>query len=259
MEWIIASITFGVLFLFALLYCFSLLLSNKKKEKASYDKGAGDTFDWILKAGYAQKKTEFALLNKKAKKGEVVLVGDSLTDNYPINECFIDKGYRVYNRGIGGDTTEGLKKRLEESVFALSPSVVVLLIGINDFAFIKEATPSSIASSIQAIVKEIQEKAPEASIILEGLYPVNKSADSKIDRASVDNKDNKLIGEVNALLEKTPGVIFLSLDEVLKDENGELRLDYTREGLHLNADGYFAITPYIDQAIRKARGYKHVQ
>ena len=259
MEWVIASIVFGLLFLFSLLYCFSLSFANKKKEKDSYDKGAGDTFKWILEAGYKQKKAEFALLDEKAKKGEVVLVGDSLTDNYPVNECFLDKDYRVYNRGIGGDTSEGLKKRLEESVFLLSPSVVVLLIGINDFALESGSTPSSIASSIEWIVEEIHKKLPETSIILEGLYPVNKSDEEKIDRGSVDNKDNKLILETNELLKKIKGVRYLDLNGVLADENGELRLEFTREGLHLNADGYFAITPYIDEAIREARGEKHVQ
>ncbi len=259
MEWIISTIAFGALFLFSLLYCFSLFFSSKKREKASYDKGAGDTFEMILKAGYEQKKAEFALLDKEAKKGEVVLVGDSLTDNYPVNECFLNKDYRVYNRGIGGDTSEGLKKRLEESVFLLSPSVVVLLIGINDFALKSGSTPSSIATSIQEIVEEIHKKLPNASIILEGLYPVNKSADPKIDRGSVDNKDNELILETNGLFKKIKGVHYLDLSKVLADENGELRLEYTREGLHLNADGYFAITPYIDEAIRKARGDKHVR
>ncbi len=259
MEWIIATIVFAFLFLFALLYCFSLLLSGKKKEKDSYDKGAGETFEWILKAGYEQKKAEFALLNEKAKKGEVVLVGDSLTDNYPVHECFLDKDYRVYNRGIGGDTTEGLSKRLEESVFALSPDVVVLLIGINDFALKEGTTPSAVASSVQEIVNSIHERLPSSSIILEGLYPVNKSENPKIDRGSVDNKDNMLISATNELLKRVKGVTFLDLSDVLKDENGELRLEYTREGLHLNANGYFAITPYIEAAIKRARGEKHVQ
>lgn len=252
MQWIITTVVFGVLFLFMIAYLFVQIHLESKKEKAAYKKGGDDTFAWILEAGHSQKVSEFHLLNEKAEPNQVVLVGDSLTDNYPVGECFLDLPYRVYNRGIGGDTTSALSSRLSESVFELNPKVVVLLIGINDFALKEGTTPKTLASSIENIVKEIKTHLPTTKIILEAIYPVNKSNAPKIDRGSVDNKDNALINETNALLKNIKGVNFLDLSSYLKDENGELKLEYTREGLHLNAKGYFAITPIITKEIEKA-------
>lgn len=252
MQWIITTIVFGVLFLFMIAYLFVQIRLEAKKEKTAYKKGGDETFAWILEAGYNQKVSEFRLLNEKATPNQVVLVGDSLTDNYPVNECFLDLPYKVYNRGIGGDTTSGLLKRMDESVYELNPKVVVLLIGINDFALKEGTTPKSLASSVEGIIVQIHARLPETKVILEALYPVNKSGAAKIDRGSVDNKDNGLINETNALLKDIKGVRFLDLSSVLKDENGELKLEYTREGLHLNAKGYFAITPPLEKEIEQA-------
>ena len=252
MEWIIATIIFGILFLLSLGYGFLWMGISKKKEKEAYQKGGGDTFDWILKAGYEQRVQEFRLYNSKAKPGQVVFVGDSLTENFNLAECFPTSPYRLYNRGIGGDTTEGLKKRLKESVFDLSPQVVVLLIGINDFALFPDATPESVSASIQDVVKTIQEKAPETKILLEALYPVHSTLDPKIDAGSVGNKNNLDIQKTNALISQIEGVRFLNFESILSDAKGELKLEYTREGLHLNANGYGAIAPMLKKAIEEA-------
>lgn len=252
MEWIVATIVFGILFLLSIGYGFLWMTLSKKKEKEAYQKGGSDTFDWILKAGYEQRVQEFRLYNEKVEPGQVVFVGDSLTENFNLTECFPTSPYRLYNRGIGGDTTEGLKKRLRESVFDLSPKAIVLLIGINDFALFPNATPESVAASIQEVVKRIQTQLPKAKILLEALYPVHSTLDPKIDAGSVGNKNNEDILKTNEIIAKIKGVHFLDLGPILRDENGELKLEYTREGLHLNATGYFAIVPTLEKAMEEA-------
>ncbi|MDD6022575.1 MAG: hypothetical protein PUB94_08045 [Oscillospiraceae bacterium] len=47
-----------------------------------------------------------------------------------LNGC---SNLEIYNRGIGGDTTNRLIERLEKNVLCLKPSQLVLLIGTNDF------------------------------------------------------------------------------------------------------------------------------
>ena len=74
----------------------------------------------------------FRTENKFVKKGGVVFVGDSITDFCNLDTYY--PGLNAVNRGISGDTVEGIRGRLEESVFGLSPSVVVLLGGANNFA-----------------------------------------------------------------------------------------------------------------------------
>ena len=81
---------------------------------------------------YISKVDNFRKENKTLPRGGVVFVGDSITDF-----CDLDKfypGLNAVNRGIAGDVTYGVLRRMEESVYALAPELVVLLIGINDIA-----------------------------------------------------------------------------------------------------------------------------
>jgi hypothetical protein len=73
----------------------------------------------------------FKELNKRAQKGGVVFVGDSITEGFPIDEI-LQCNKPMYNRGINGDTSIGVLDKLKEEVFDLIPSKVFLLIGTND-------------------------------------------------------------------------------------------------------------------------------
>ena len=82
---------------------------------------------------YYKMKTEaFAVNNTNASKGQIVFIGDSITDLCPLDDYYSDLQLATYNRGIGGDTTAGVLKRLDVSALQINPSKVVLLIGAND-------------------------------------------------------------------------------------------------------------------------------
>ena len=85
---------------------------------------------------YEIKVQNFRCLNAVAKKGETVFVGSSLCELFPISEMLqnVEPRIRVYNRGIGGDVTDGLLRRMDESIFALEPEKVFINIGTNDLA-----------------------------------------------------------------------------------------------------------------------------
>ena len=61
---------------------------------------------------------------------DVAFLGDSLTDGYDVATYYPQ--YLVSNRGIGGETTVGLKERIKLSLYDLSPKVAVMLIGANN-------------------------------------------------------------------------------------------------------------------------------
>ena len=110
----------------------------------------------------------FIELNKSAKPGGIVFVGDSITDFFRLNEFF--HGVYIINRGIGGDTTDGVLKRLSESVFDLSPSKVFILIGTNDIG--ENKSYDHIIGNIALIIDKIQNKCPEANIYLQSISRV---------------------------------------------------------------------------------------
>ncbi len=64
------------------------------------------------------------------KFGEIVFIGNSLTEQGA--DWSIKFGIRgVRNRGIAGDVTDGVLKRLDEIIY-YKPKSVFLLIGVND-------------------------------------------------------------------------------------------------------------------------------
>ena len=81
---------------------------------------------------YDNKVFSYRVQNTNLFKGQVIFIGDSITDLYILDDHYADLELACYNGGIGGDTTAGVLERLQVSVFDLEPSVVVLMIGTND-------------------------------------------------------------------------------------------------------------------------------
>jgi lysophospholipase L1-like esterase len=203
-------------------------------------RGIDKLMQLFVKSGFEQKQKNFRSYNKNVTPNGIVFIGDSITQDYNVYEYY--PNHRVYNRGIGGDTSRGLLTRLDTSVFALNPKTVVILIGTNDFALL-ETTVSEVAGRIQEIIAKIKERLPETRIILQSVYPVNK----QLDAFSVAQRNNERIRELNESLKTIPGVIYLDLYSRLADEEGNLLPQYTVEGLHISPDGYELITSIINE------------
>ena len=236
-------IILSVLVIILVAYIIINHLNLNKRIDIEKKNACDELFSMMLKGGYEKRVNDFKIYNQKVKKEGIVFVGDSLTENYNVYEYF--KEYDVYNRGIGGDTTLGLLNRLKESVYDLEPKVVVLLIGINDFQLVECSNINTIFNNIKLIIKNIKENCSNTKIILESLYPISKEDNPKIDKLSVGIKDNNEILKLNELLKNIEGVNYLDVNSYLQDENGNIKLDYTIEGLHVNTYGYTIITNII--------------
>ena len=73
-----------------------------------------------MKKHYEEKIAYFELENQKALISNIIFLGDGLVEQYDINKSFplVNK---MFNRGILGDDTVGLQKRLKVSLFDLQP------------------------------------------------------------------------------------------------------------------------------------------
>ena len=134
-------------------------------------------------------------------------------------------------------------------------SLAILLVGIGcnfifgvelDIAF-KGGTllKYSFAGDIDngAVEQVIKEKLPDAEVYMMAYYPVN---DHMPDRPfystfmfQVRNKKNLAL--VNAEMEKLAaefGYHFINVNDGLTDENGDLKEEYTIEGIHMYPDAY---------------------
>ena len=199
---------------------------------------------------YQNKSLSYTMQNLNASEGQIVFVGDSLTDGYKLDKHYADLDLAVYNRGIGGDTTFGVLGRMGVSIYDIKPSKVVLLIGGNDVNGGVE--PDIIIENSLKIVSEIKENLPETEIYFVSMIPQNN--DIKIYGDFSAEVHVAKIMEINAEIEKAlkneKNVTYIDLFSLLKDENNLLVKEYSTDGLHLTEKGYEIWTNTLKEHLR---------
>lgn len=192
---------------------------------------------------------DFNIFSAFVRKGGVVFLGDSLTDFFRIKDYFPE--IDGYNRGIAGNTTEQVLARLYQ-VREMEPYAVFLLIGANDLIRMprKLAKPEMIVDRIM----KIAELLPNTKIYISSLYPVNRSAHFLVSKTVCLKDNNKRILAVNKALKarcEEKGYTYIDVHPHLTDVKGNLRKEFTMEGLHLSAKGYCIVAdlyrPYIEE------------
>lgn len=189
------------------------------------------------------KKENFTFLNETAAlHGQTVLAGDSITEIFNYYELFYDWSKKnncaVYNRGISGDTSNRLSERFYGNVLNIKPRNISLLIGTNDIGMGRKNEDT--ARDIENILEQIRAELSETNVILQAVYPVNRTLSAEA-LAMVGIRRNEKIQELNALLKPLAdsyNCIWLDLTDALSDEKGNLHKDYCYDGLHLNVNGF---------------------
>lgn len=204
----------------------------------------------ILSSAYFTRVNEFKIYNRFAKPDGIVFLGDSLTQRYPLNEFY--PGLQTYNRGIDGDSTSGVLKRLDVSVFDLKPSLVVLQIGTNDLQ-VASLTKEQTFENIQTIVTTIHQNLPLTKILLVSLYPVNETGEKLVEKMIVGPRKNVDLQWINSHIKRIEHVTYVDVYPHLLDEDGQLNMRFSKEGLHLSLGGYATVTPLILEAIEHAK------
>lgn len=184
----------------------------------------------------------------KVVEPNYLFLGDSITDYYDLEKYYDD--LPVVNSGISGDVTTDILDDMQKRVYQYNPSVVFLLIGTNDYVF---ADQDKIIERIGKIIDGIQKNRPAAKIYVESIYPVNNTDAKKIDMDMVNKRNNDDIQETNKELKKLckeKKVTYINMYDLLYDEDdGGLKLDYTKEGLHITDEGYEVITKELKKYI----------
>jgi lysophospholipase L1-like esterase len=81
------------------------------------------------------------------------------------------------------------------------------------------------------------------------LYPVNRSSDKLVNKFIVGPRQNEEIKIINEAIAKIEGVTFVDTFPHLLNEEQELNMQFSKEGLHLSLSGYAIVTPLIRKAI----------
>lgn len=159
-------------------------------------------------------------------KGEVVMVGDSITAGGRWDEMFPD--LEIVNRGVGGDTVKGVKERLP-AIHAVEARKVFLLIGTNDVLF---DNPEEVIIQHYSDVVEALGKNGSSTYIQSILQCGDMDQCTPARRRTIRTLNDKL-----EELSDSTSATFIDLNAHLANEDG-LRREFTWDGLHLNGAGY---------------------
>lgn len=177
-----------------------------------------------------------------------LFLGDSITDYYPLEEYY--DNLPVVNSGVAGNKTVDILGDMKNRVYQYNPTKVFLLIGTNDLDSNDKDIVDTTFNNIKEIIKEIKENRSDATIYVESVYPINSNIENNV----VNNRTNKKIKSLNRKLSnycKEDNCNYINLYNDLIDEEGNLKEQYTEDGLHLNSLGYVVVTrellPYLNE------------
>lgn len=178
----------------------------------------------FAKTHYPKKIVEFK--KNPLEKNDIVFLGNSITEQGG------DWGKRlnnskVKNRGISGDTTDGVLARLGE-IINCKPTQVFILIGINDL-FREEISSKDVFKNILKIVKQIHLKSPTTKIFVHTILPTTTlNIKNKIQNANILLKNAET---------KEPFQL-IDLHNEFTDKDGLMDSQLSIDGVHLNEEGY---------------------
>lgn len=190
-------------------------------------------------------RRKIKIFEKVEPPKDVVMVGDSMVAY--LNPSLYDLKDVTF-QGIAGDTTAGVKKRLE-LVYRLHPKKVILSIGSNDLVILNES-PEKTAQNILSLVYDI-ESHTKADVYVFSMTPVLR--DHKISNALyISNRTNDMLETINSILSKTvKHTFYIDIYHDLIDESMQLNPHLSTDGIHLNHQGYHIYTNYIKDILSK--------
>ena len=179
---------------------------------------------------------------------DLVFVGDSITDGWRGGGKAVWQkhfaAHKPLNLGISGDRTEHVLWRLKNGELeGYKARLFVVMIGTNNGG---DSAPD-VAAGIEAIVKEIAGKQPQAKILLLGIFPRSEKPDGT-------RQKNEEVNKLIAKLDDKKTVTFLDIGDKFLDKDKVLSKDIMPDALHPNAKGYEIWANAIDEPIKRVLG-----
>lgn len=217
---------------------------------------AGDALRQNAEREKRGKLERFVYLNRYAKKGAILFAGSSLTEQFPIGEFLMDFDlpFTIYNRGVGGFTTQDLLQNMDVCIFDLEPARIFLNIGTNDMNDAQFRLEEMLARYGE-IVGQIRSRLPDAELTLLAYYPVNSGGGAArkagpMFRARTNARIDEANRAVQAMADRMH-VRYLDLNESLRDSEGNLKREFTAEGVHMYANGYRVVLDALVPVLRQ--------
>lgn len=180
----------------------------------------------------------------------VLFIGDSRTvglseyGDLGQAEVFADSGmsvFTLFNKTVRLRSQE--KSGLEELLCSRKFDTVFFMLGINELGYDYD----SIVKQYKRTVEKVHELQPDAAIVLGANLHVTaeKASGSSIynnDRINALNRDIKSMAEAS-------GYVYLDVNQVFDDENGNLAAGYSSDGAHVLGKYYSVWVDWIRETL----------
>jgi lysophospholipase L1-like esterase len=167
---------------------------------------------------------------------DVVFLGDSITEAGAWEELFPD--IRVRNRGIGGDTTDGVLRRLDQ-VTEGAPVKLFLMIGTNDL--FRGDSEAEIVSHIEEILERVKDESSDTEVYVQSVLPREAEYRERVEEL------NARLAEIAS--EMGAGWVDL-YPAFLDSETGAIRAELSNDALHLLGPGYILWRDQVEALVR---------
>ena len=231
-------------------------MQGQKEPSAAFQK----LLDVYFYTYHNDKRKKYHEENGKLTSAPIVFFGDSITDGCDIERWF--PGLYAVNRGISGNTTRDLLKRMKVSVFDADPRLLVLLIGINDL--MNEArTPEETAGTYRKILKRVKKECPDLPVICVSVYPGwdgDPEMAAKLGPAKTTFPIAYLakdIVELNRRIREMAeeyGYCYADIHSAMKLEDDTMDPSLSYDGCHPNDAGYQVISSHLRPVIEEVLG-----
>lgn len=169
----------------------------------------------------------------------LVFYGDSRAAQWP-QPVWLEG--QVLNLGIQGQTTEQILERFDFHLKPLHPKIVLVQAGINDLKTIplfprdEEIIIANCCNNLRRIVERSRQLG--AHVVISTIFPIGQLPPQR--RPFWSDRVDPAIKQVNQFIGSLASndVSVFDTAAVLADKNGKLIPKYSRDLLHLSAEGY---------------------
>ncbi|MBN6353351.1 GDSL-type esterase/lipase family protein [Providencia alcalifaciens] len=176
------------------------------------------------------------------KKHPITLIGHSIFDNWDIKKI---NGKSVNNLGISGiNSKEYIELILNKNLITCIGDIVVIFSGTNDIV-VNNWKPEKTWNWINNIAEKILSINPNADIYILSTPPVK----GRIDR---NNHTIELLNEyLDSEIHKSNSKLkYIKLSRNFYDDFGNLKSDFTYDGLHFTQDAYLCLEKELGDALK---------
>ena len=191
------------------------------------------------------RRVEFDYCNESllltGTRPNALFIGDSITHLWELQAFFGGAGRILINRGIGGDISAYLSKRLAADALQLQPALLVMMIGTNDLGWMLEQLNDALTESVSESIASMAVETRQAGIPLALCSILPIWGPSWYPCAEFTTRKNAQIVDVNRRLRAIADeqqAIYVDYHREMVGPDGALPYELADDGVHPHAAGY---------------------